>query len=160
MASKEYTLSGTITNIFGSILANIHVLAYKKNLRSEVLLGEALTDKKGQHEIGYSAPPITNIQNSLDLFIRVLSPDASEVLGTSKIYFNAPSQLVLDYTLKNASYKGLAEFNATEKALEPILEAEGIPIDQIGEHEGDIEFLAGQTGREAQHIAYLCTKPM
>jgi hypothetical protein len=56
MAFIEYnTVSGTIYDPFDAPASNLTVRAFDKDLRTEQLLGEVLTDANGFYEISYDA---------------------------------------------------------------------------------------------------------
>lgn len=88
----SFIVNGLVRQQDGRGVPNVTVKAYDQDLRSQELLGEAITTENGAYEIGYSADQFARAEKkSADLLVRVFSPDGVQ-LAASDILFNAPAQ--------------------------------------------------------------------
>ncbi|MBK9227450.1 MAG: hypothetical protein IPL67_10460 [Ignavibacteria bacterium] len=98
MTNQNGSTEGNI--VFGKIydsqnlpLAKLLVRVSDKNLRSEVLLAETVTDKEGKYEITWKQSQlIGRNRKSADILIKILTPEKKTVLYNSdinSIRFNA-----------------------------------------------------------------------
>jgi hypothetical protein len=69
---KKFIVRGRLSQPDGSPLSGIIVRAYNKGLRSEQLLGEAVTDDNGGYEIKHAVA-------SADLILRAFGPEGEEL---------------------------------------------------------------------------------
>ncbi len=151
------TVSGTIYDSFNSPLPNVTVEAFDKDLRQEQLLGQAVTNAKGNYKISYSASKYASSEfKSADIFIRVIAPDGI-VQGQSQIFFNVPVNFVIDFKVDNTAILELDEFDALVQVIKPLTDPQKVAIADLQETDKfkDISFLTGETGEDASRIALL-----
>ncbi len=151
----SFVVKGLARYPHGALLVGAVVKAFDKDLRSEELLGETLTDKSGHYEIAYSAEKFRRAEKaSADLIVRAYDKQGKE-LAASGILFNAPAVAEVDLVVGNQAYRGPSEYELLLKAIAPLLQGLS-PADLIeDETHQDISFLAGETGHERQHIELL-----
>ncbi len=148
---RQYRVRGRVRHADGSPLAGSIVRAFDKDMRSEQALGETTTDAEGQYEIGYTGEQFARAEKkSADLIVRVLSA-AGLPLAESSVLFNAPVVATVDLTVEGAVARGPSEYERYGAELRPV--SQGVPSADLTEQ--DIRFLAGETGIDALHIAYL-----
>lgn len=164
MASLNFnTISGTIYDQFDAPAANLSVQLYDKDLRSEQLLGEALTDAKGFYSISYDGSKwVDSDAKSADVFIRVRVPapqtaPAAGILGESPVYFNVLPAFTLDFKIGNTPIRVLNEFDALVQVIKPLAEPQKVALADLQENDKikDISFLANETGEAATKIALI-----
>lgn len=146
--TEAFVVRGEVRDADGSLLASVVVKAFDKDLRSEQLLGEVMTNKAGRYEIRYSAEQFRRAEKgSADLRVAVVNEDGRELVS-SDVIFNASDNKTVDLTLPG---KSLSEFETLLRELEPVLQ--GVPLRELTEE--DITFLANDTGIERQRILWL-----
>ena len=164
MAVNFNTVSGTIYDAFNAPLNNVTVQVFDKDLRSEQLLGAAVTDDKGFYKVNYESSKYANSEaKSADVFIRAVAfintgtVPITQVLGESPVSFNVPQNFTLDFKIGNAPIKELNEFDALVQLIKPLTEPQQVAIADLQETDKfkDISFLANETGEAAIKIAFL-----
>jgi hypothetical protein len=127
------------------------VRAFDKDLRTEEPLGDpATTAKDGRYEIRYTAQQFRRAEKgNADLIVRVADGTTTPP-PESPIRFNAQPEETIDLTLPIGT-RGPSEYERYLRELEPVLE--GVPLTNL--QDNDIDFLAGDTGIERQHISWL-----
>lgn len=146
--TEAFVVRGEVRDADGSLLASVVVKAFDKELRSEQLLGEVMTNKAGKYEIRYSAEQFRRAEKgSADLRVAVVNEDGRELVS-SDVIFNASDNKTVDLTLPG---KSLSEFETLLRELDPVLQ--GVPLRELTEE--DITFLANDTGIERQRILWL-----
>ncbi len=130
------------------------VQVFDKQLRSEQLLGEGITDKKGKYAITYSSNDIIKVErNSIDIFIKVFDPKNRPV-GQSDILFGASAKATVDFDINANDMSTMSEFELLELAIIPLLSGEPIlKLDQSEKHQ-DITFLSGETGYTTSQVLH------
>jgi len=135
------------------------VRAYDCDFRSEEFLGDSPLNEKNRYEIRYDAERFQLAEKGgADLRIAVCADNGRE-LASSDITYNAKAITTIDLTLDSvAEPDAPSEYERYLAELEGILQgvslldiAGGTPPDQ----KRDIDFLAGDSGIERQHIAWL-----
>lgn len=157
MAIILNTVSGMIYDAFNAPLTGVTVNAYDKDLRTEQLIGSAISDAKGFYIITYDSSKFAQAENkSPDIFLRVF--DASGLfMGESEVYFNTPNEFVLDFKIGNTPYEGLSEYDTLVNEITPLLQSQQVTMYDLKEDDKfkDITFLAGETGEPSEKIALL-----
>jgi len=151
---KELIVSGKVELQDGQEARGFFIRAFDKDLRSEQLLGEGLTNKNGNYTITYSSESlIRSERGSADIFIKVLDPK-NRIVGTSDIVFNAPSKASIDIRIKAEGIHPLSEFELLHLSLSPLLS--GIELNKLDESDKhkDISFLSGETGYSRNQIKH------
>src|SRR3989440_2077256 len=165
--SKQFVVTGQIRQADGSPLVGGVVRAFDKDLRSENQLNETTSAKDGHYEITYTSAHFRRAgKQSADLVVRVFNASGS-LLAASPIIFNARPEETVDLVIRVEGYRGPSEYERLILELIPLLEDVEIAgverptlIDKIAdlkEDEGhqEITFLAGETGKDPQHISFL-----
>ena len=138
-------------------MPNVTVQAYDKDLRSEQLLGQAVTNAKGFYSISYNAAKYMDSEyQTADIFIRVLDVTGL-LLGESPINFNVTNNFIPDFKIDNSPILKLDEFDALVQLIKPLTEPQKIAIADLQDTDKfkDITFLASETGEDATKIGFL-----
>jgi hypothetical protein len=147
---------GTIRQVGGFPLPHLLVRASDRDMRSETLLGQAITDAEGSYQITYSTNKL-RMKDKADLIVRVFEPSDSEgketgdEIGFSEIIFNAPLQQAVDLEIKSEKFRGSSEYERYITALKLLIQGE--PVHQLTDK--DLSFLEGKTGIPLEHLNYL-----
>ncbi|MCK4790247.1 MAG: peptidoglycan-binding protein [Desulfobacteraceae bacterium] len=113
------------------------VKAYDKDLRSEELLGEAVTDNQGYYRIKYTAKQFRRAEKKrADLFVRGFDK-SDKKLDQSDVIFNAKKAEIINLEVPKPTILKLSEYELLLHALEPVLDGLA-PAELTGE---DIQFL-------------------
>ncbi len=156
---SNLTVQGTIYDAFNASMPNVLVKAYDKDLRTEQILGEVVTDKNGQYLIEYTASKFLRAEKAqADIFIVVSKVGRiAKELGRSTVHFNVLPEFTLDFKIDGSSYIGIAEFDALINVVQPLLSSRRIKIENLKEDDKfqDISFLAGETGEPKERLELL-----
>ena len=77
---SDYVVQGRVTDGNDRRLAKVLVKAYDRDIRSLTLLGECLTDSKGEYKIVYSADMVkSGEKQSADLSVQVFGPQGKNL---------------------------------------------------------------------------------
>ena len=86
---KTNLVYGQVTDKINQPLANLIVQAYDRDMRSEELLGETVTDKNGKYEISWSANQLTGRERKeADIAIKLLTKEKKTLLLKRKFVFH------------------------------------------------------------------------
>ena len=132
------------------------VRAYDRDIRSEQVLGEAVTDFAGHYEISYSATQFRRgDKGTADLMLRLYDREDTQLAVSgfimneqkfvpSHIFFNAPPELTVSILI--AEQPTLSEYEQLLARLTPVLE--GVqPADLTDQ---DITFLLGELSGDTE----------
>jgi hypothetical protein len=137
------------------------VQVYDKDLRTEQLLGEAITDTDGYYEIPYTADQFRRAEKRTgDLTLRVFSQEGIAVevsdvivgeasLPEPKVLFNAPAEVWANLVVSPPAR--LSEYEKLLFTLQPVLE----DVQLADLSADDIDFLVGETGVERNFLEWL-----
>lgn len=121
-------------------------------------LGRAFTDAEGNYEIRYSAEKFGRAaKGAANLRIAVYRADESEQLS-SDIFYNAAPDQIINLEITEGVPPPPSEYERYLIELRPVLrDLTLIDIDRRTPElkEKDLDFLAGDTGIDRQHIAWL-----
>ncbi|HTI12835.1 MAG TPA: neuraminidase-like domain-containing protein [Puia sp.] len=146
------TIQGRVFDKWIEPLPNATVKAFVQDIRSEQMLGEAVTDRQGKYTIQYTpgkavGPGATTVggTDAADLILRLYGNDGC-LLYTSPVYYDAPPQLQADIDLGPFAYRGDPEFTAAVKKISPYLGK--LTIDELNETADvhDLSYLISKTG--------------
>ncbi|ODT73978.1 MAG: hypothetical protein ABS69_12855 [Nitrosomonadales bacterium SCN 54-20] len=149
-------VQGTIRQVNGFLLPHLLVRAFDRDLRSETLLGQAITDAEGSYQITYGTNKL-RMKDKADLIVRVFEPsdsegkEAGDEIGFSEIIFNASLQQVVDLEVEAGKFLGPSEYERYIAALKLLIEGE--PVHRLTDE--DLSFLGGKTGIPLEHLNYL-----
>lgn len=147
---------GTVRHATGFPLAGLTARAFDRDMRAEVLLGQAVTDEDGNYQITYDAGQLHPGKTSADLVIRVLESDTAaegqedgrgEELAMSDIVFNAAPQQTIDIEIGSKRFLA-SEHERYLAELAPLIK-EALLHELIDE---DLSFLHGKTGISLAHL--------
>ncbi|HEY6409502.1 MAG TPA: hypothetical protein VIY29_18745 [Ktedonobacteraceae bacterium] len=131
---------------YGEPLDGATVQAFDRDLRSEELLGNTLT-QAGHYEIRYTQSKIRKAEkDTADLVVKVLDATGTELYKTP-VQHNVPDEVEVNIVLQGAEYKGPSEFEVLTNTFMPLLE--DISPSDLREDDQfqDISFLSGETGQ-------------
>lgn len=132
------------------------VRAFDKHFRGEEFLGESSIGPQG-YEIRYIADKFLPAEKGTpDLRVAVRDPDGRELVS-SDIHYNAGPETTIDLTV-DPGLAGPSEYESYLADLAPVLQ--GVALTDIDgekaeDKQKDLDFLAGDTGIDRQHIAWL-----
>lgn len=142
-------VSGTVRDDQGRPLPGMRVQAFDRDLRSEELLGEALTNASGRYQIRYTPEQFRRAEKAAaDLRLRVFDADGERELMASQTLFNAPQRATIDLAIPVTVLHTESEWERYLRELGPLLQT-------LAPHElndDDLRFLAGETGIDAEHL--------
>jgi len=149
-----FMVHGQVRQADFSLFVGAVVQASDQDLRSEELLGQAITDQQGRYEIKYTADQFRRAEKgTADLIVRVYAnASAAPSLATSPIIFNAPPVTAVDFVIGGGTYPGPSEYEQLVSELAPLLEVSP-PVQPLDLTNDDIAFLAGETGLASDQIA-------
>lgn len=148
---QKFVVQGMILDANRRPLPEMLVKVFDRDLRSEQLLGEALTNNQGTYKITYTNSQFRRAEKrSADLLVCALDQGGTRI-AESDILFNAPRLATIDLIVERSQRKVVSEFERLVATLTPVLE--GIPFADLNEE--DITFLAGETTADRRHITFL-----
>jgi len=161
IAEPVNVVKGRVAQVDGKPIVKAMVLAEDRDVRSEQLLGRAVTDNDGRYEISYTSAQFARAEkNSADLVVSAYQDEkaiaANQPMASSAIIFNAQAVETVDLVVGDAVLRGPSEYEQIEAELEPLLEAvppaPNVQVETLTDEE--IAFLAGETGLDLQHISF------
>jgi hypothetical protein len=156
-SEEPFVVRGTIRRGDGRPAVGALVRAYDQDLRKKQLLGKATTDATGRYSISCpSRKFLLAEKNSADLCVIVVNAKGKD-LASSKVLFNAPSEVVIDLTLPPDG-QTLSEFELLLEDILPLLAGQGtgganLKIAEL--EEKDIAFLSRESGQPQERITFL-----
>ncbi len=149
-SNLKFSVSGTLTNRAGKPISDLQVIAFDRDLRSEILLGNAISNSKGYYQIAYSPEKLIKSKKSLaDVVIKVLNPETSELYYETpikEIRFNAPPNTTINIQLQREVLPTKSEYEIVMDCIKPLLGDTKLEDLQENSKFKDITFLAGETG--------------
>jgi len=175
---------GQVLQAQGLPLAGVEVRAFDRDLRSEQLLGQHSTDAAGHYAIPYSREQFRRAEKErADLVLRLFTPEGQPITGlalsqgdgtaldsipdttanlspnptpdgsppTVSIWFNAPATAVIHGRVTEPGQQGPSELERYLHTLQPLLDKH--PLAELTA--ADIAFLTGESGIDAEHLAFL-----
>src|SRR5262249_4819689 len=107
-------VQGVVTDGNDHPLTDLVVRAFDRDMRSESLLGESVTDAQGRYRIEYVAASFAGTEKkTADLFMRVFGPGGVQVYetGFDQIVFNASEFETIDIAVTAQIKPGVNEFD-------------------------------------------------
>ncbi len=150
LTPADFRVNGLVQWVDGRLAAAAIVLAFDKDLRSEELLGQAMTDASGHYEIGYSSSQFKRAEKkTADLLVRVMGRKG-ELLAESPVVFNAQPVETVNVLLGGTVLIGPSEYTRIEADVEPVLD--GVAVADLTD--ADIKFLSGETGWSQEFLGF------
>ncbi|TVQ06948.1 MAG: hypothetical protein EA361_18945 [Bacteroidetes bacterium] len=145
---NEFMVSGTVYLDDGRPLPGVLVRAYDKDMRSEEILGEILTDKQGNYQIVYYEHQFSRAEKgTADLIIRVYSPQAL-LAESPDILFNAPPHAVIDIYVPADYQKAPSEWERYHAIIKPLRQE----VEVADLTDDDLEFLSREAEISSGHL--------
>jgi len=163
IASKTLNkLSGTVTDANTNPLEGLLVQVFDKDLRTEELIGEVCTDRKGAYRLQYDPSKFLKGEKKYpDLAVSVFDPLGKQKLYTTAmndVVFNAKRNEKINVRLKEVAdtiIRRTDEFTFYENTTARVLGK--LKINQLDENEKvqDVTFLSKECAIERTHLNYL-----
>lgn len=154
-----YRVYGTVTDAQGIPVSNILIRAFDRDLRTEELLGEKLTDDTGKYEIIYDPASFKRAEKrSADLSLKAYDTSRKQLLyeqTVDQIVFNAPREKRVDITIRIRAKRLENEFDIILRTLPPLIE--NVPLVSLQEDAKtrDITFLSKETAISPRWLQYI-----
>jgi hypothetical protein len=151
-APATFTIRGQVLYANGKGLVRGIVRVFDQGLRSEKLLGEAITDGSGRYQISFSSEQFSLVrQTNAALVIRAFDASGS-LLASSQPLFNAQPVETVNLVI-SGEYRGSSEYERIVQDLTPLLQ--GLSFADLIENDErqDITYLANKTGWDAHAVA-------
>ncbi len=142
-------VTGKMVDGDGAPITGAKISLYVRNIRTELLLGEAQSGPQGQYTITYRRPSPLNLEvRSLD--------SAGKLIATSATVFAAPATVVINLTTA-ADGVVRAPSQYTILAAQVAGQLQGTPPQNLKEDKdnGEVSFLAKSLGLPFNNVAYL-----
>ena len=143
---------GRITDKRNKPLANLTVCVYDRDMRSEELLGESVTDKKGKYEITWKS------SRPDDITVKVFTKTKKNLLfssGLDIVRFNASDREEINIIIEKDIKPEAADYDSVLEEINAVVRR--VPLTELQENEQhrDITFLSRKTGLPAENIERL-----
>jgi uncharacterized delta-60 repeat protein len=149
---------GTVSDGRNNKLANLLVKAFDRDMRSEGLLGECLTDAKGEYSISYTEKQFNWVEKqTADLAVKVYSGGGKILLyetDLEHIVFNASDDETIDVVIFGGIKSEENEFDYIQREISALIGGVGIPQLQDSDEHRDITFLSKETGISAEKLEH------
>ena len=156
---KENVVLGRVTDKLARPLANLLVQAYDRDMRSEELLGECVTDRDGKYAIAWSARQAeANEKGRADISIKVVTRERKTLLFASDVdatRFNASPREEIDVTIEKMPVPEAVEYDHIVKEISSLAGDVAIRDLQESEKHRDITFLSKETEIPAEKIEHV-----
>jgi hypothetical protein len=156
---KENVVLGRVADKLGRPLANLLVQAYDRDMRSEGLLGECVTDRDGKYTIAWSHGQLTGRgKKSADISIKVVTREKKTPLfssGVNDTRFNASPREEIDVTIEKAPDPETVEYDRIVKEVTFLAGEVAIADLQESEEHRDITFLSKEAEIPAEKIEHV-----
>src|SRR5438105_7627847 len=147
---RTFVVKGQVRLADGTPLAGVLVRAFDKDMRSEELLGEVVTDQTGHYEITYAPEQFRRAEKgNADLRVSVCNASGRE-LASSPIIFNAQPVETVDLSGGGES-RGPSEYEQLVRELTPLLQ--DVLMHELSTE--DITFLSNDISQDPQRITWL-----
>ncbi len=126
--------------------SGINVSAYRKGLRTEHILGEAVTAQNGSYTISYKTDHASGTQDyPLHLIVKAYDEEGI-LLAESPVCYNAPVNAGVNFMLTTERVRVMSLFERISRALSPLLE--GLTPEELEENNehSDLTFIEATTG--------------
>jgi hypothetical protein len=144
-------VSGLIADVAGRPIFGIKVRAVDRDMRSEQVLGEAVTDAKGYYSITYDVTKYSKVEiATADLIVRVLDVYGKTIVESDTVFQAADSE-VIDLVVPRSRTYSKSEYEDYTNQLAPAIDS--IPVAQLTD--ADLGFLTRETGIPIGHLRFL-----
>lgn len=156
---KENLVLGGIVDRLNRPLANLIVQAYDRDMRSEELLGESITDREGKYEIAWSHSQLSGRgKKEADIVMKVFTREKKTLLYESDmdaVRFNASEREEINITITAEIKPEVVEYDYILKEIRFLANKVAITDLQENEQHRDITFLSKEAEIPAEKIEHL-----
>ncbi len=156
---SKHRVHGTVTDLQGFPLEELMVQVFDKDLRSEQLIGEIRTDRKGNYELRYDPKEFMRSEKKYpDLAVKVLSGDGKKLLfepSMAEVRFNAKRTEHISVQLRQQVPRKHDEFTAYVTDTATVRGNLSIAALEENEKTKDLSFLSNECNIEEGHLHYL-----
>ncbi len=156
---KENLVFGRVVDRSNQPLANLIVQAYDRDMRSEELLGEYVTDRDGKYEIGWSQSQLSGRERrTADLAVKVFTREKKTPLFASAmdaVRFNASRREEINITIETAVQPEVVEYDYILKQVTYLADRVAVADLQENKDHQDITFLSREAELPAEKIEHL-----
>lgn len=156
---KENLVLGRVTDQLNRPLPNLIVKAYDRDMRSEELLCESITDREGKYEITWLHSQLSGRgKKEADIVIKVFTWEKKTLLYASdieEVRFNASPREEINITINKAIQSEVVEYDHILKEVGFLANKVAITDLQENKEHRDITFLSKEAEVPAEKIEYL-----
>ncbi|MBP1743823.1 MAG: hypothetical protein H6Q58_801 [Firmicutes bacterium] len=156
---KPNFILGLVVDKLKRPLSNLIVRAFERDMRTEELLGEAITNKDGKYEITWlHSQLIGRGKKEADIAIKVFSREKKSLLFESdmdSVRFNASEREEINIIIKTEIKPEVVEYDYILKDVNSIANKVAITDLQENEKHRDITFLSKETGMPIEKLEHL-----
>ncbi len=157
--SESNVVVGRVADPAGRPLAHLIVQVFDRDLRSEELLGECLTDRNGRYEIKWSRAPLgARGKHHADLALKVLTREHKVALFVSDvehIRFRAAQREEINVTLARLPAPDVVEYDHLVARMTAHAGKVALADLQESSAHRDLTYLVKETGVPAEKLAYV-----
>ena len=156
---KPNFVLGRVVNVLNYPLANLIVQAFDRDIRSDTLLGETITDRNGKYEITWSQSQLSGKGGKkADIVIKVFTKGKKTHLYESDmdaVRFNASPREEINITIETTIKPEIVEYDLILRQVSILANKVAITNLQENEQHRDITFLSRETEIPAGKIEHL-----
>jgi len=155
LAGLKRNVRGNVLNANGKPVVKAVVRLFDKELRTEIQLGETLTDPEGYFEIPYKTSNKSTAAPNL-IVKAFASPGDARPIAVSSVVFAADPEVIINLVAGEGEYRGPSDFERLMKDIRPVVDAQHLKIGQLVENKNtqDISFLSKQIGNTEDRVAH------
>ena len=158
-AQNSHLVFGRVTNAQNRPIPGLLVYAYDRDMRSEELLGEAVTDRDGKYEIQWgSGQPDTQGKRTADIALKVITRERQTVLHASdvdNIRFNAGPREEINVVIRQAIQPEVVEYDFILREVGFLRGEVAVADLQENEQHRDLTFLSKEAEIAFEKIEHL-----
>ena len=156
---KPNLVTGKISNAINQALPNLVVQIFNRDMRSEQLLADTITDKEGKYAVEWQQEQLgSNEHKTADIAVKVFSSNKKTLLyaaGINDIRFNASAKEEINITILAAIKSDEAEFDYLVKKVTALADKVAIANLHEDDTHQDISFLSKEIEVPAIKIEHL-----
>jgi len=156
---KENIILGRVVDKLNRPLANFIVQAYDRDMRSQELLGEAITDKNGEYQITWSNSQLSGREKkTADLSLEVYTREKKTLLyapDLDSVRFNASEREEINITIETTIQPEVVEYDFILKEVGFLADKVAVTDLQENKEHRDITFLSKEAEIPAEKIEHL-----
>jgi hypothetical protein len=158
--SERLIVYGKVTDRHNRPLRGLLVQAFDRDMRSEELVGEAITGQDGQYVINYTSEKFSRAEkNSADLLMRVFAEGESKVAlyedSLDSVRFNCSALEEIDIHIGRLILPEVNEFDQVLGEIGPLIERLSPADLQEDDNNRDITFLTRETSIAQEKLEYM-----